>query len=148
MKAQTCSLATINRASGIFDIALMLPFAIPGVAGWVILQIQAIHEALSLSGSMPEFSPFHLMFVNLMACITIVWSVLRVMNPSVLYGIYDTIVRLIIIIIMLVYLLAYDVSQIIWLFVLLESGWAAFQINGYVYKRQSEDENPNQGKVV
>ena len=112
----------------------MIPFAIPGVVAWTMHQISNIHNSLMLSGTVPEFSSMHLLFINMMAIITIVWSVLRVINPIPLYGIYDTVTRIFIAAIMLVYLLQYNVSEIIWLFFMVEITWAALQINAYFFK--------------
>lgn len=131
---KTCSFSSIIRSSGIYDIVIMIPFAIPGVVAWTMNQISNIHNSLSLSGTVPEFSSFHLLFINIMATITIVWSVLRVRNPIPLYGLYDTVTRILIAAIMLVYLLQYNVSQIMWLFLLVEVTWAVLQINGYFFK--------------
>ena len=131
---KTCSFSSIVRSSGIYDIVIMIPFAIPGVVSWTMHQISNIHNSLSLSGTVPEFSSLHLLFINIMAVITIVWSVLRVLNPTPLYGLYDTVARLLIALLMLVYLLQYNVSEIMWLFFMVEVTWAALQINGYFFK--------------
>ncbi|MDH5229935.1 MAG: hypothetical protein OEZ58_07500 [Gammaproteobacteria bacterium] len=139
MQLKTCSYRAIVRSSGIFDIILMLPFAIPGVAAWTISQIGTLHYSLNLSGNMPEFSPFHLLFVNLMAIITIVWSSLRVITPSAQYGNYDTLARIFIAATMVIYLLAYNVSEILWLFVMVEVTWTVLQINAYFFKNQNRE---------
>ena len=131
---KTCSFSSIVRSSGIYDIVIMIPFAIPGVVAWTMHQISIIHNSLSLSGTVPEFSSLHLLFINIMAIITIVWSVLRVRNPIPLYGLYDTVARILIATIMLVYLLQYNVSEIMWLFFIVEVTWAVIQINGYYFK--------------
>jgi len=131
---KTCSFSSIIRSSGIFDIVIMMPFAIPGVVEWTMHQISNIHNSFSLSGTVPEFSPLHLLFINIMAIITIVWSVLRVRNPIPLYGLYDTVTRIFIATTMLVYLLQYNVSEIMWLFLMVEVTWAVLQINGYLFK--------------
>jgi hypothetical protein len=131
---KTCSFRSIIRISGIYDIVIMIPFAIPGVVAWTMYQISNIHNSLVLSGTVPEFSPMHLLFINIMAIVTVVWSVLRVINPNPLYGLYDTIARIFIAVIMLVYLVQYNVSEILWLFFTFEVAWAALQINGYFFK--------------
>lgn len=131
---KTCSFNSIIRSSGIYDIVIMIPFAIPGVVSWTMSQISNIHNSLSLSGTVPGFSSLHLLFINIMAIITIIWSVLRVRNPAPLYGLYDTITRIFIAATMLVYLLLYNVSEIMWLFLMSEVTWAVLQINGYFFK--------------
>ena len=116
----------------------MLPFAIPGVVEWTMMQLQNIHNSLSLSGSIPEFSAFHYLFINLMALITIIWSVLRVHNPIPIYAAYDTVARVLIAITMLIYLIQYNVTEILWLFLVAEVAWAALQISGYFYKHKNQ----------
>jgi len=131
-----CAYRSIIKASGIYDILILLPFAIPGVVELVFTLINKIHDDLALTGSIPEFSPYHFMFVNIMATISIVWAVIRVRNPSTLYACYDTVARLLIAVIMLIYLIYYDVTQIIWLFFVAEISWAILQINGYFSKNK------------
>jgi hypothetical protein len=138
MKHKTCSYSSIVRSSGVYDIVLMIPFAIPGVVSWTMTQLGYLHANLSLSGTFPEFSAFHLFFINLMAFITIVWSVLRVRTPIPRYGIYDTVARFLIAALMLVYLLKYNVSEILWLFFISEIAWAMLQINGHLFKQKAE----------
>ncbi len=134
----TCSCSSIIRASGLFDILLMVPFAIPGLASWVLTEIAIVHEALSLTGAVPVFSPFHLLFVNLMAGITIVWSVLRVSDPKPIYGVYDSVARIIVATLMLIYLLYYDVTAVLWLFFTVELCWALIQISGFLFKYKND----------
>ncbi|MBU2972527.1 hypothetical protein KO527_24640 [Pseudoalteromonas sp. C2R02] len=129
-----CSYHSIIKASGIYDILVLLPFAIPGIVEIVFTLINKTHDDLALTGSLPEFLPYHFMFVNIMAIISIVWAVIRIRNPIHLYACYDTITRLLIAANMLVYLLYYDITQIIWLFFIAEVSWAILQINGYFYK--------------
>jgi len=61
-------------------------------------------------------------------------GVIRVRNPITLYALYDSAARILIGATMLIYLLGYGVTEIIWLFFVVELGWAALQINGYFYK--------------
>ncbi len=72
MKISMNSYRSIIKASGLYDILLMFPFAIPGLAASVLILISQIHLHLSLPGLTPEFSPFHLLFVNIMASVSIV----------------------------------------------------------------------------
>ena len=140
MVMKTCSYSSIIRSSGIYDIVVMLPFTVPGVVEWTLLQLQAVHNSLALGGSFPEFSPFHLLFINVMALITIVWSILRVHNPIPRYAAYDTVARILIATIMLVYLVRYNITEILWLFLLAEVAWVALQVNGYFYKYKKQIE--------
>ena len=136
MTKKTCSYKSIIRSSGIYDIVVMLPFAIPSVVEWTMSQITNVHNSLLLTGSIPEFSPLHFLFINIMAIVTIAWSILRVRNPIPLYATYDTVTRILIAIIMLVYLLKYNVTEIIWLFFIMEVIWIILQINGHYFKNK------------
>lgn len=140
MKINTCSYRSIIRSSGLFDIVIMLPFAIPGVVAWTMAQLQTIHNSLFLSGTLPDFSPFHLFFINIMALVSIVWSVLRIQNPMPRYAAYDTVARILIAAVMLIYLLYYNVSELLWLFFIAEITWAALQINGHLNKSRIQNE--------
>ena len=62
MTIGTCSYRSIIKGSGIFDIVILLPFAIPGVVELMINFMAYLHSSLSISGNMPEFSPFNLLF--------------------------------------------------------------------------------------
>jgi hypothetical protein len=138
MKIESCSFRSIIKASGIYDIIIMLPFAVPGISEVIMKLISQAHYALALNGSMPEFSPFHLLFVNIMASVSIVWAVIRARNPIALYAWYDTTIRILIAATMLVYLLSYGITEIIWLFFVAEISWAALQINGYFNKNNKD----------
>jgi len=139
MTIRSCSYRSIIKASGIYDILILLPFAIPGVVELVFTFINKIHDNFALTGTLPEFTPFHFMFVNIMATISIVWAVIRVIKPISLYACYDTVARLLIASTMLVYLLHYDVTQIIWLFFVAEISWVILQIYGYFYKNTNAE---------
>jgi len=130
-------------AGGIYDILILLPFAIPGVVELIFTFINKIHDNFALTGTLPEFTPFHFMFVNIMATISIVWAVIRIRSPIHLYACYDTVARLLIAVNMLIYLLYYDISQIIWLFFVAEVSWAILQINGYFHNNTNVEQTVN-----
>lgn len=128
------SYESIIRCSGIYDIVLMIPFAIPGVVWWTMSQMQIIHQHFELSGNFPALSSFHLFFINVMAVITIVWSVLRVHRPMPKYGMYDTVARIALAILILYYLLLENVSEVLWLFFFSELIWATLQLYSHMHR--------------
>jgi len=130
-------------AGGIYDILILLPFAIPGVVELIFTFINKIHDNFALTGTLPEFTPFHFMFVNIMATITIVWAVIRIRSPIHLYACYDTVARILIAVNMLIYLLYYDITQIIWLFFVAEVSWTILQINGYFHNNTNVEQTVN-----
>ena len=56
---KTCSFSSITRSGGKYDIVTMVPYAILGVAELTIQKISNIQNSLSLSGTIPKFSPLH-----------------------------------------------------------------------------------------
>ncbi len=131
MKISASSYRSIIKASGLYDALLMLPFAIPGLVVFVFQLIIHIHLSFSLSGFIPDFSPFHLLFVNIMASVSIVWAVLRITTPQPCYALYDSIMRFIIACLMMFYIQKYDVTQLMYLFLFAELIWAILQLYFY-----------------
>ncbi|NOX52413.1 MAG: hypothetical protein GXP16_18055 [Gammaproteobacteria bacterium] len=117
----------VVRASGIYDVVLLTPFAIPGIAGWVIQKLQVINEFLSLPGAVPMLSPTALLFVNMMACLAIMYSALRIRQPNRLYGGYDVVARILMATLILIYLLIFHIAGVFWGFFAVEVAWAVLQ---------------------
>ncbi|MBL4682794.1 MAG: hypothetical protein JKY88_19045 [Pseudomonadales bacterium] len=117
----------VVKASGIYDVVLLLPFAIPGLSVWTIEKLGTINELLSLPGTIPELPPFALLFINMMAALAIMYSVLRIREPNRLYGGYDVVARCLMGSLILFYLLVFDVAGIMWGFFLVEVMWAILQ---------------------
>lgn len=123
----------IIKASGIYDIIIILPFALPWLVAIVVDLLHTLHVFMWFTGDFPEFSSFHLLFINIFAVLTILYSVLRVKDPSKKYLLYDTIARFCIAAIMLVYLVLYNITEIIWIFFAIEIIWWAIQL--YILKK-------------
>jgi len=121
----------IVRLSGIYDVIVTFPFAFPVLAAWNIALISDLHVQLSFSGTVPEFSPLHLFFVNLMGSLVLVWSSLRIYKPNALFGLFDSFARFLFSFNMLYYLFAYDVTGILWILFVPELTWGLVQFYGY-----------------
>jgi len=121
----------IVRLSGIYDVIVTFPFAFPALAAWNIALISDLHVQLSFSGTVPEFSPLHLFFVNLMGSLVLVWSSLRIYKPNALFGLFDSFARFLFSFNMLYYLFAYDVTGILWILFVPELTWGLVQFYGY-----------------
>ena len=117
----------IIRASGIYDVVLLLPFAVPVAASWIIKKLGVINDLLSLPGTIPELSPFALLFVNMMATLAIMYSVLRIRQPNRLYGGYDVVARLLMATLIFIYLIAFEIAAVMWGFLIVEIMWAILQ---------------------
>ncbi len=122
----------IIRASAIYDILVTFPFAIPGLAAWNIAQFQKLHDSFGLAGSLPQFEPLHIFFVNLMGTVVLTWSYLRVIRPDPLLGLLDGIGRFLFSTWMLYYLVMHNASGVLWLFFIPEITWGFVQVGGYL----------------
>jgi hypothetical protein len=128
-------LRLLQRASAIYDLIAVTPFALPGVAGWEIAQLHETAVRFSISGAFPAFSPTHLFFANVFGIFTITWSVLRLRNTEPRYAFYDVVLRFAFASTMLFYVVAYDVTRILLLFAGFEVFWGGLQCFGYVNRR-------------
>ena len=61
VKMSTKRTAASIKAAALYDLVLLLPFAIPGLVSLALTQLQGFHESLQLSGHFPDFSPLHLL---------------------------------------------------------------------------------------
>jgi hypothetical protein len=128
-------LRALQRASAIYDLVAVTPFALPGVAAWEIARLHETALHLGISGDFPAFSPTHLFFANVFGIFAITWSVLRLRNPEPQYAFYDVVLRFAFASTMLLYVVAYDVTRILLLFVAFELVWGGLQLFGYVNRR-------------
>lgn len=122
---------SIVRFSAMYDLLVTFPFALPWLASWQIGTLGLLHEYFSLSGEMPQFSPLHLFFANLMGSVVVVWSVLRVHKPEALFGLYDSIARFFFSYTMLYYLLVENATALLWGLFVPEIIWGMIQFVGF-----------------
>lgn len=141
----TITYRKIVRASAVYDILVTFPFALPGLAVWNLAQIKTLHTSFAFSGSLPDFAPFHLFFVNLMGSLVMVWSILRVYMPEPIFGLYDSFARVLFSSWMLYYLLLHNVTGVLWLFIVPEISWGVIQIYGYLTQRPTAQQNTSAG---
>jgi len=122
----------VIKYSALYDIIITFPFALPVVAALHIALLRGLHETFSFSGTIADFTPTHLFFVNLMGSVVVVWSALRIYKPKVIYGLFDFYARALFSSWMCFYLFFYDLSSIIWLLLIPEISWGVIQLVGYV----------------
>lgn len=118
-------------ASALYDILVTLPFAFPVISAWQLTFYANLHQQLGFSGEFPLFEPTHLFFVNLMGSVVLVWSLLRMARPEPIYGLADGLTRLLFSAWMVIYMLFYGVSGLLWLFFVPELSWGIVQLVGY-----------------
>ncbi len=135
MTAAERRLRGVQRASAIYDLIAITPFALPGVAAWEIGQLHAVATQLGIPGDFPAFLPTHLFFANVFGIFTITWSVLRLRDTAPKYALYDVILRFAFASTMLAYVLVYDVTRVLLLFVAFELLWGGLQLFAYTGRR-------------
>lgn len=119
------------RSSAIYDLILTSAFAFPVIAAWKLSWLQSIHQHLSLSGTFPTFDTMHLMFVNFLGSVVLIWSVLRLLRPEPVFGFYDGLCRMLFSTAMAYTLFAGAGSAMIWLFLIPEVVWGCVQLLRY-----------------
>lgn len=81
------------RASALYDLLVTWPFALPWTFAWLYAQIAALAAALQLPGQMPALDATHMLFANLLGSVVVVWSLARLLSPTVLLGRLDALAR-------------------------------------------------------
>ncbi len=122
----------IVKMSAIYDVVMTFPFVFPVVALWHINLITDIHRQYAFGGTVDEFLPLHLFFVNLMASVVLIWSAIRIYKPAPILGLYDSFARFLFSFNMLYYLLIHDVTSILWVMFIPELTWGLIQFFGYL----------------
>ena len=80
------------RASALYDLLVTAPFATPWSLAWLLRQLDTLGQALGLA-SLAAFPPEALLLGNLLGSLVCVWSVLRLLRPSLLLGRLDAVAR-------------------------------------------------------
>ena len=84
---------SIVRASAWYDLLVTWPFATPWTFVWLYGSMGALAQALGLPGTVHPLDATHVMFANLLGSVVVVWSLARVMSPSVRLGRLDGLAR-------------------------------------------------------
>jgi hypothetical protein len=78
-------------ASALYDLIVTWPFATPWTARWAMGPLADLHSSLGLAGVPSALGdPMTLLFANLMGSIVVVWSIVRLLTPTVRLGVADT----------------------------------------------------------
>jgi hypothetical protein len=119
--------------SGVYDLIVTFPFAVPGLVGVQLETLTKIQGWLGLTGEFPVFEPFHLFFLNLFGTIVTIWAALRIMRPEPLFGLADGIGRAAFSTLMLYYLLVWGIPRVVVLFLVPEVLFGVAQLLGYYW---------------
>ncbi len=130
----------VVRYSAIYDVLMTFSFAFPVLVVWNIGLFSDIHTQYEFSGSIPDFQPLHLFFVNLLGSVVLVWSAIRIYKAEAILGLYDSFARFLFSFNMLYYLLMHDVTSLLWIMFIPELAWGFIQFFGYFY---SQEKMPN-----
>ncbi|MEX5748631.1 hypothetical protein [Massilia sp. X63] len=115
----------IVRASAVYDLVVTAAFATPWTFALAHDQISALNMALG-GAALPAFTPFHLLFACLMGSIVLVWSVLRILEPTRRLGRFDGVGRFLFSTWM-AWCLFETGAPVLWLFVVPEFAWGVAQ---------------------
>jgi hypothetical protein len=112
--------------SALYDLVVTAPFATPWSFELNRVQLSALNQALG-GMALPAFGPVQTLFALLMGSIVLVWSVLRLRGPTVQFGRYDGVGRLLFSLWM-AWAWAQGGLPVLALFLLPEIAWAVVQL--------------------
>ena len=116
----------IVRASAWYDLLVTWPFATPWTFLWLYAQLAQLANAINLPGSFHHLDATHVLFANLLGTVVVVWSLARILAPSVRLGRLDGIARLLFATWQLVAVHA-GLNVVLLLFTAFEIGFAVMQ---------------------
>jgi hypothetical protein len=114
------------RASAVYDLVVTVGFATPWTFALLHTALDAASGALGLCG-FPDLDLMQVLYANLMGSVVVVWSLLRLVRPQVIHGLFDGIARVLFASSM-VYALAHGGPEILWGFLVLEAAWGVAQL--------------------
>lgn len=125
MQLSSTASRRLVRASALYDLFLTAGFATPWTFALVHGQLSSLNLALG-GAALPAFTPFHLLFACLMGSIVLVWSVLRILEPSTRLGRFDGAARFLFTLWM-AWCLHATGAPLLWLFIVPEFAWGVAQ---------------------
>jgi hypothetical protein len=115
----------IVRASAAYDVIVTAPFATPWTFAWLHQSISTLNQSLG-GATLPAFEPFHVLIACLMGTVVMLWSVLRLIEPSLRLGRFDGTGRFLFSTWM-AWALAVTGAPVFWLFRVAEFAWGVVQ---------------------
>ena len=115
----------ITRASALFDILVIAPFATPWTFAYIHPHLSWLN--VSLGGALlPHFARIHILITCLMGSLVLLWSVRRWLEPTLALGRYDGAGRFLFATWM-VWAMLQDRLPVVWLFLVPELVWGVAQ---------------------
>ena len=85
---------SLVKASAWYDLLVTWPFATPWTFVWLYAQLGNTALALGLPGVLHPADATHVLLANLLGSVVVVWSLARLLAPSLLLGRLDGTARL------------------------------------------------------
>jgi hypothetical protein len=117
----------VLRRVALFDLIVTLPFALPIVAQRVVYALFDLDEWLGLGTTMPRLDSLHLLFINLMGILAVLWNLARVRSRGTELAQMDVWGRCAVALWIVGYVLFSRVTPVLLLFVVTELGGAWIQ---------------------
>jgi hypothetical protein len=111
---------TMVFAGGIYDMVLVAPLAIPGLASIQLNLLFSLNKWLGFSGDIPDFAPAEMLFVNLFGVIGLLWICRRLFGYEEQLLQWDLLLRTTISLLLLYYALTQAIHGMIWIFLAIE----------------------------
>ena len=115
----------ITRASALFDILIVAPFATPWTFALLYAQLGRLNLWMG-GAALPPFFRIHILIACLMGSLVLLWSVRRLLEPSLALGRYDGAGRFLFATWML-WALTQGGLPLVWLFLVPELLWGVAQ---------------------
>ncbi len=125
-------LERVQVASALYDFIAAGVYVLPVVAMWYLNStLHSAHQTWGTSGDFPAFDHLHVIFVNLFGGFVVMWSTLRIIKRTPVFALCDGLLRFYFAIIMLFYVLNWQVTSLIYAFILMEIFWGYWQLSLY-----------------
>ena len=120
------SFLKIVRASAWYDLLVTWPFATPWTFAWLYGTLATLTTTLGLPGQLGTLDTTHFLLASLLGSVVVVWSLARLLQPSIRLGRLDAVARVLFAVWQIV-AVASGASAIILLFTLFEVAFGVLQ---------------------
>ena len=124
------------------DLLFTLFLAIPGLSHLMVELFFWLHDSLGLPGHFPAIATGHMMLINILGVMAVLWAVVIVARSTPFVVLVDSLGRLYIALLILGYLISAGISAIFWAFVVLQLAIAISQLVGLARARSSLPASP------
>jgi hypothetical protein len=132
---QRYSYLTLVRASAAYDLVVTVGFATPWTFALVHAGLNALGAALGL-GAFPELDLMQVFYANLMGSVVVVWSLLRLLRPERVHGLFDAAAR-VLFSVWMAHTLAHGGPELLWPFLIAEFTWGVAQAAPWLRRLRS-----------